>query len=285
MPAWRKIERETRDQLGEGTLWSARDNALYWVDILDPAVNRLTLADEVVKRWAMPERIGWLVEREQGGFIAGFQSGFSRLSLEPLAVEHIGDPEPDLPGNRMNDGKADADGTIWCGTMDCDIKVVSGSLYRLTSDGKWTVMDADYGVTNGPAFSPCGSWLYHTDTMKGVIYRFRRTPEGGITDREEFIRFSEGDGLPDGMTTDSDGGLWVAHWGGARVSRFNPDGALDRAVELPAQRITNVAFGGEKLDRMFVTSAADGLPPSEYDGALFEVESGAQGVAPGIYRG
>lgn len=285
MPAWRKIERDTRDQLGEGTLWSARDNALYWVDILDPAVNRLALADGAVTRWAMPERIGWLVEREQGDFIAGFQSGFSRLSLDPLAIEHIGDPEPHLPGNRMNDGKADADGTIWCGTMDCDIKAVTGSLYRFTPDGKWAVIDAEYGVTNGPAFSPCGTWLYHTDTMKGVIYRFRRTAERGVADREELIRFAEGDGLPDGMTTDSEGGIWVAHWGGARVSRFNPDGTLDRAIGLPAQRITNIAFGGEKLDRMFVTSAADGLPPSEYDGALFEVESGARGIAPGIYPG
>ena len=284
MPLWRKIERDMRDELGEGTLWSARENAVYWVDILNPAVNRLTLADGEVTRWAMPEAIGWLVERESGGFIAGFQSGFARLSLDPQEIEHIENPEPHLPGNRMNDGKADADGIIWCGTMDCDIKAVTGSLYRLAHDGSWTVIDRDYGVTNGPAFSPCGNWLYHTDTMKGEIYRFRRTADG-VTGREVFIRFGESDGLPDGMTIDSEGGLWVAHWGGGRVSRFTPEGTLDRAIELPAERITNVTFAGEQLDRMFVTSAANGLPPSEYDGALFEVDSRARGLPPGIYRG
>jgi D-xylonolactonase len=285
MPPWRKIDREQRDILGEGTVWSARENALYWTDILGPALNRLNLASGEVTRWAMPEPIGWVVERSRGGFIAGFQSGFAVLELDPLHITPIGNPEPDLPNNRMNDGKADSSGAIWCGTMDCECEGTRGSLYRLAADRQWQRIDSGYGVTNGPAFSPDGQWLYHTDTIRRVIYRFARTADGAGV-REEFIRFAEADGAPDGMTVDAQGYLWVAHWGGSRVSRFAPDGSFDRAIALPARQATNIAFAGPALDRLFVTSAANGLPPSEYDGALFEIDpGGATGVPPGIYPG
>lgn len=284
MAEWRKIDREVRDTLGEGTLWSARENALYWVDILAPALNRLSLASGKIERWAMPEPLGWVVENARGELIGGFKSGFARISLDPRAVDYLADPEPHLPGNRMNDGKADRHGAIWCGTMDMAEEEASGSLYRLAPDGTWQVMDSGYRIANGPAFSPCGRWLYHTDTALRTIYRFELT-DAGISGKEPFIVFGEGDGYPDGMTADAEGCLWVAHWGGARISRFTPEGRLDRAIPLPAQQITNITFAGDGLDRMFVTSAAKGLPASEYDGALFEVESGAVGVRTGIYGG
>lgn len=281
---WRKIDRDVRDTLGEGTMWSARDNAVYWVDILAPALNRLSLADGSIRRWDMPEPLGWVVESERGDLIGGFKSGFGRISLDPLVVKPVGDPEPHLPGNRMNDGKADAQGAIWCGTMDMAEEEARGSFYRLDPDGNWQAMDSGYMVPNGPAFSPCGRWLYHTDSACRTIYRFERT-ETGISGKQPFIVFGEDDGYPDGMTADAEGCLWVAHWEGARISRFAPDGRFDRAIELPARRITNITFAGAGLDRMFVTSAAIGLPESEYDGALFEVESGATGLPTGIYRG
>lgn len=284
MSNWRKIDRNLRDALGEGVMWSARDNAVYWVDILAPALNRLSLENGAIERWDMPEPLGWVVEDGQGGLIGGFRSGFARITLEPLSIDHIADPEPDFPDNRMNDGKADRDGAIWCGTMDMAEEEARGSLYRLFPDGTWQTMDSGYMVPNGPAFSPCGTWLYHSDTALRIIYRFQVT-ESGISGKRPFIVFGEGDGYPDGMTVDAEGYLWVAHWDGARISRFTPDGNLERAIALPAQRITNIAFAGEKLDRMFVTSAAVGLPASDYDGALFEVECGVMGVPPGIYRG
>ena len=285
MPAWQKIERDCSDRLGEGTLWSARDNALYWTDILAPALNRLDLSSGKISRWAMPEPLGWVVERAGGGFIAGFRSGFATLSLDPVRMDIFADPEPHLPNNRANDGKADAAGAIWCGTMDGDCEGEAGSLYRIDADRSFTRMDGGYGITNGPAFSPDGKWLYHTDTAKGVIYRFARDGSQ-ISQKQEFIRFGDSDGAPDGMTCDAAGYLWVAHWGGSKVSRFAPDASLDRTVHLPASQVTNLAFAGPELDRLFVTSAADGLPDSEYDGALFEVDpGGARGCPPGIFPG
>ena len=285
MAEWRIIRRDVRDTLGEGTLWSARDNAVYWVDILAPALNRLSLADGRIERWAMPEPLGWVAERAQGGFVAGFQSGFADLTLDPLRIEPFGDPEPHLPGNRMNDGKADAQGRIWCGTMDMAEARESGALYRLDADRRWTRVDDGYGVPNGPAFSPCGRWLYHSDTAKRTLYRFTRHEDGSVSGRQPFIRFAGEDGYPDGMTVDAQGHLWVAHWGGGRISRFTPDGQLDRAIPLPARQVTNIAFGGADLDRMFVSSAAIGLPESEYDGALFEVEAGVKGLPTHLFGG
>lgn len=284
MAEWCKIERDTRDILGEGTIWSARENALYWVDILAPALNRLSLEDGSIERWAMPQPLGWVSEAQSGGLIAGFQSGFARLALNPLVVTSMGDPEPQFPRNRMNDGKADSQGVIWCGTMDLAEENACGSLYRLTPDGHWQVMDSGYTVPNGPAFSPCGNWLYHSDTALRTIYRFAKT-DSGLGTREVFIRFSDEDGYPDGMTTDAEGFLWVAHWDGGRISRFRPNGILDRAIALPARRITNIAFAGSDLDRMFVSSASIGLPESGYDGALFEIASGVKGNAPGLFGG
>ena len=285
MSDWSIVSRDTGDQLGEGVLWSARNNAVYWVDILAPALNRLSLADGRVARWKMPEQIGWIVERDRGGFIAGFQSGFAELQLEPLTIRMIGNPEPHLPGNRMNDGKADTDGYIWCGTKDMTDSADTGSLYRLAPDRSWSTMDTGYGVPNGPAFSPDGAWLFHTDSARRTVYRFARSSNGGLSARTAFITFNEEDGFPDGMTFDSEGGLWIAHWGGSRISRFLPDGQLDRLIRLPARLVSNIAFAGEDLDRMFVTSATVGLDPGPMEGALFEVHSGATGVPTGLFAG
>jgi D-xylonolactonase len=286
MADWTIISRETRDTLGEGVLWSAREEAVYWVDILAPAVNRLSLGDMKVQRWDMPEPLGWIAERAGGGFIAGFKSGFAELDLEPLTIRHIGDPEPHLPGNRMNDGKVDAFGHLWCGTMDMAEENDSGTLYRLGPNRRWERMDAGYRVPNGPCFSADGKWLYHTDTARRTVFRFARGEDGTIGDRAPFITFSEDQGYPDGMTVDADGGIWIAHWGGGRISRFHADGRPDRVIPLPARQITNIAFGGASLDRMFVTSATIGLDDAQgTDGALFEVDSGAIGLPPGLFAG
>jgi D-xylonolactonase len=280
---WTIVVRDTRDTLGEGALWSARHNAFFWVDILAPAVNRLSLEDGRIDRWAMPEPVGWLVERKEGGFIAGLQSGFAELTLEPFTVRHIADPEPHLPGSRMNDGKADADGHIWCGTMDMAEEQSVGALYRISPDLTWRTMDSGYRVPNGPAFSADGAWLYHSDTALRTVYRFARNRDGSLGERVPFILFGEDDGYPDGMTMDAEGGLWIAHWGGSRISRFTEDGKLDRAITLPARQITNIAFGGAALDRMFVTSATVGLDARPEDGALFEVFAGVGGIPPGLF--
>ena len=287
MESYRVIPRPMRDQLGEGLLWSARENAVYWVDILWQALHRLSLDDEGVTSWPMPEKIGWVVERrDRPGFIAGLQSGFCELTLNPVVCGRRVNPEPQYPHNRMNDATVDHRGRIWAGTMDCDAHLETGSLYCLEPDFKITRRDTGYIVTNGPAFTPTRDFVYHNDTPRGIVYRFAVTPEGELHDKIEFLKFPQEWGFPDGMTVDAEGCLWIAHWGGSRVSRFDPDGDLERLIRLPASQITNCVFAGSDLDRLFVTSAAVGRETESLAGALFEVDAdGVKGLAPHYFAG
>ena len=287
MPETFKVIGELRCQLGEGPLWSARENAIYWVDILAPALHRYSLANAQITTWPMPEKIGWVVERRgQPGFIAGLQSGFVELTLDPVVCKPIANPEPHLPNNRMNDAKVDAFGRIWAGTMDCDIRSASGALYCLDPQFKVTQQDSGYLVTNGPAFGARNECMYHNDTARGVVYRFDLSTDGTISGKTPFLTFPEEWGSPDGMTVDAEGGLWIAHWGGSRVSRFKPDGKLDRQILLPASQITSCVFAGTNLDRLFVTSAAVDKSNEPLSGALFEIDpQGARGLEPNLFAG
>jgi sugar lactone lactonase YvrE len=284
--SYRVIERATRDLLGEGPFWSVRRGALFWVDILAPALRSLDLESGVVSTWDMPEKIGWAIEcASHDGFMIGLKSGFARLDIETMHIQPIGHPEPDRPHNRMNDAKVDRAGRIWAGTMDDREVAASGALYRLDPALTWTRHDDGYGVTNGPTFSPNGATVYHTNSVDRTVFAFDLTDEGALTNKRVFLRFDDSWGYPDGMCTDSDGGIWIAHWGGSRVSRFTPDGRLDRSIALPASQITSCAFGGAALDRMFVTSAAVGVETEPLAGALFEVDSGQRGIAPTLFAG
>lgn len=281
----RVVARDRRDTLGEGTLWSPRENAVYWVDILSKRVNRLALADDAVSSWELPDVVGWLVERKQeDGFVAGVGRRFVRLSLDPLTIETIAAPEEDIEGNRFNDGKADARGRIWAGSMPFTCDKPTGSFYRLDVDGTASRVDSGYTIPNGPAIAPDASYLLSTDTALATIFRYDINDDGSLANRTPHIVFEEAWGSPDGMTFDAEGHLWVACWGSGQVIRFTPEGQYQRAISVPASQVTNVAFAGEKLDRMFVSSAADGVD-EEHGGALFEVDPGCTGLAPHRYDG
>jgi sugar lactone lactonase YvrE len=149
-------------------VWCPQDRALYWVDIIGQKVNRLGLDDGTVADWDCPEMIGWLLPRAQGGFIAGLKSGFHTLTLEPFTLERIHAPEPDRPGNRMNDACVDARGRIWAGTMQMDGQGAGGHLYRLDHDLSVRRVDEGYHIANGPTISGDGTTLYHTDSLLGA---------------------------------------------------------------------------------------------------------------------
>ncbi|WP_296615379.1 SMP-30/gluconolactonase/LRE family protein [Sphingomonas sp.] len=279
----RTIERTYRDRLGEGLMWSPTQNSVYWTDILDRRLHRLDLATDEVRSWDMPDTIGWVLERRGGGLIAGLGRRIVSLALDPVRTTVLFDPEPDRDGNRMNDAKADLDGRLWAGTMPFNCDRPTGALYRCDPETGAERVDDGYVITNGPAFSPDGAWLYHTDSGLGTVYRF--ACDGGVLGpREPFIQFEPDWGKPDGMTCDSDGGLWIAHWGAGCVSRFTPEGTRELAIDLPASQITNCLFAGPNLDRLFVTSAHDGLDDPEA-GKLFEIATGRRGLGACRYAG
>lgn len=272
--------------LGEGPVYDARDDAVYFVDIKAPRLHRLSLRDGGRASWDMPEPTGWVLPRaRKPGFIAGCKSGFAELTLDPFEITKIGAPEPERETNRLNDAKVDPYGRIWAGSMDDVEKQASGALYRLDPSLTWRRMDDGYRVANGPTFSTDGTTIYHTDSARRIVYQFALSPDGAISNRREFVRFEKEWGYPDGMTTDCEGGVWIAHWDGARVSRFTPEGDLDRSIPLPVSRPTSCVFAGAALDRMFVTSAAIGREGEPLAGGLFEVDPGVRGAPSFAFAG
>lgn len=280
----RIVERERRDTLGEGPLWSARDNALYWTDILSHRLNRLSLESGAITGWVFDDFLGWAIEREAGGFVLGLGRRFVRFDPESGVTRTIAAPEPDRVENRINDAKADTRGRIWAGTMSINCTDPTGSFYRLDTDGTAARVDRPYAIANGPAIAADGSFLLHTDTSLATIFRFAIHDDGSLGPRAPFITFEPEWGNPDGMTFDAEGCLWVGCWGAGCVTRFSPKGARMHSIALPASQVTSCTFAGEDLDRMFVTSAADGVD-EPHGGALFEVDPGCRGLATQLYRG
>ncbi|GAA4247399.1 SMP-30/gluconolactonase/LRE family protein [Azospirillum formosense] len=283
---------EAGAQLGEGPVWSPSRNALFAVDIRGSRLLRYTPADGQGRDWPLEEAACWLVERADGaGFIAGLRSrrlvGLT-LDGDRLSVgAELMRLEEDTPGNRLNDAMADAAGRLWVGSMDDAEEDASGALYRIGPDGSVERADEGYTVSNGPALSPDGRTLYHTDSPRRTIYAFALAADGTLSGKRVHLRFGEEDGYPDGMTCDAEGHLWVAHWSGGRVSRFRPDGTLDQVVRLPVSNVTSCAFGGPGLDRLFITTAAattqDAPAGEPLAGGLFTCTPGVVGLPPGRF--
>lgn len=276
--------------LGEGPVWHAAAQRLYWVDIKAPRIWSWCSRTHQATQWTPPWRIGALAPRSGGGFVAATEHGFALIDPAADRYELIGNPEPELPGNRFNDGKVAPDGSFWAGTMDDAEKEATGSLYRLAPSRAWTRIDSGYRVSNGPAFSPDGSVVYHSDSARREVYRFALGPEGTVGERQSFLRFDEADGYPDGMTTDRHGCLWIAFWDGNCLRRFSPDGATLAQVDMPVRRPTSCAFGGADLDQLFVTSARvglgrDALSEQPLAGALFMLRAGSRGFETPVFAG
>ena len=275
--------------LGEGPVWVAKEQALYWLDIKGRKVFRRT-EDGELSQWPTPFRVGSIAPRVSGGFIAGTDQGIAELDLSTGRLQILFNPEEALPSNRFNDGKVDRSGRFWAGTMDDQEWQASGTLYRFEPNLDWVAIDKDYKVTNGPAFSPDGRLMYHNDSARQVTYLFDLDEAGNATNRRTFLQFGEGDGYPDGITVDSEGCLWIAFWDGWCVRRFSPDGQLIQKIEIPVSRPTSCAFGGPSVDRLYVTSASVGIDETALRmepnaGGLFMVTPGVQGIAEVPFAG
>lgn len=281
--------------LGEGPLWSARQQALYWVDILNHRLHRYAPDQQQQQRsWQFDQEISAVAERaDHAGLIVTLRHGFAFFDPETGALTPLAAPEADLPGNRFNDGKCDRRGRFWAGTMDFSGKQATGSLYRLSSDLRCAKMDSGYPVTNGPAWSSDQKIMYHNDSVNGCVYAFDYDLENGdIGNKRLFLQFAGEDGSPDGMTTDAEGGLWIAHWGASKLTRHDAggSGSVLQTISLPCSQVTSCAFGGPDLRTLYITSAADGLTPQQLEreplaGGLFAVEMPIAGVAADVFNG
>lgn len=275
-------------KVGEGPLWCEREDRVYWVDILGSSLHAYTLSSGATQTWGFNQPVCWIIERASGGFILGLADGIYQLRLDPFAMTLIARPFAAATQNRLNDAKADSLGRIWAGSMHMPQTQKSGALYRLDTDLSVIEADGPYQIANGPTFSADGRRIFHTDSAAGQVYAFDLI-DGELGQRQEFIRFPSDWGAPDGMTTDASGGVWIAHWGGGRVTRFTPDGEVDFAIAVPARQVTSLCFAGPALDRMFVTTAALDQPDDKLAGALFEIPPemlrGHTGLQPNPFRG
>jgi sugar lactone lactonase YvrE len=272
-----------RAVLGEGPIWCPDRNRLFFVDNRGKRIISCAPDGSDAAEWPVPVRPCWLVEHANGqDFLIGLERAVVIARLEPGQPPEIRDtiawPEPLAEGLRFNDAKADAQGRVYCGTMDDNESGPLGSFHAIAPDGSVTHLDHGYTVSNGPAISPDGRTVYHTDSPARTIYAFDRSETGHLSGKRVHIRLGEADGYPDGMTCDAEGGLWVAHWDGARVSRFRPDGTLDRAIPVPASRVTCCVFFGPDLDRLAITTASYERTEEPLAGALFAVDPGVRGL-------
>jgi sugar lactone lactonase YvrE len=273
--------------LGEGTLWSVREQRLYWVDILGKRLHRCRADGSERASWLFDEEISALAERADGpGLIVTLRRGFALFDpADARPPRYLHQPTEEPAGNRFNDGKCDARGRFWGGTMDFDCVAPSGAFYAYEAGGRCVRHELGFAVTNGPAWSLDGRTLFINDTVNGQVFAWDFDPgSGAIANRRLWLRFAPTDGLPDGMTLDAHGRLWIAHWGGRCVTCHDVASAAElQRIELPVSQVTNVAFGGPDLRTLFVSSARVGLTPAQLAaeplaGGLFAIDVQAPGL-------
>ena len=284
---------DSRSRIGEGAIWDERESRLWWVDIPAGEIYRFDPRTGENETFGFGEPVGCVAIRESGGLVVAAKSGFHFFDPESGRKEPIADPEADKPRNRFNDGGADRQGRFWAGTMrEGSPPAPDGAFYRLNSDGEvWKGVGGFY-TTNGLAFSPDGKTMYASDSNRGVrtIWQFSYDINDGIpTARRPFFDTGPHPWRPDGGTVDEDGCYWFAGIDGWQVVRVTPDGTVDRTIDLPVERPTKPAFGGERLDTLFVTSLSESLAPGSKQplaGSLFAISGiGARGVPEARFQG
>jgi sugar lactone lactonase YvrE/DNA-binding IclR family transcriptional regulator len=275
--------------LGEGPLWSARDAKLIWVDILAPAIHLSDPATGEDRIVATEEMVAALAPRAAGGFVAAARSGlraFDGATLGPVLAAPIAEGT----ALRLNDGRCDARGRFWVGSLALDSTPDAGALHRLDESGA-RVMQAGLHVPNGLGFSPDNTRLYLADSARRRVDVFDfDLAAGAIANRRPFVALAEHEGVPDGLAVDAEGGVWIALWDGWRVARYAPDGRLDREIHLPVPRPTSCCFGGVGLGTLYVTSArvrlsAAQLAEAPLSGSVFALDpGGARGLPEFSFR-
>ena len=283
----------SKDKLGEGCLWDATSQSLWWLDIARPSkIQRFTPATGEYKTWTSALLLTAIAKKTSGGFIVGGEDGVYNFDPVTGTVTPFCKPESNIPVNRMNDGACDPQGRFWIGSMmqnigaggeDLDITADTGNLFRVSADGQSQRMEESVGVSNGPCWSPDGNTFYFSDSKNQVIYAYDFDGNNGTISNRRVLNDTKSHGYPDGATVDAEGYVWSARWEGSCVLRIDPKGRIDRIVEIPATRVTCPVFGGADLDTLYLTTSrahVDAATLARYpnQGGVFALKPGVRGM-------
>ncbi|WP_438391003.1 SMP-30/gluconolactonase/LRE family protein [Caballeronia sp. DA-9] len=287
---WERVG-DTRDILGESAFWSVAEQALYWVDIRGQFIRRRGWRDGNVQSWTMPELVGCIAPRSRKpGLIVALRSAIAFFDPATGTLERIDAPHAAAPEMRFNDGRCDRQGRFWVGSMDDVGRGPVGALYRFDGARLTRVIEG-VAVPNSLCWSPDGGTLYFADGNEPVIWSFpfdKATGEPG--DRRLFARLPDGAGIPDGATVDKHGFLWSAQYGGSVVTRYAPDGSIERVLPVPVTQPACCCFGGPDMRTLFVTTAtrrlsAEALERQPLAGALLSLHTDIEGYPDSPFDG
>ncbi|KIN76111.1 SMP-30/gluconolactonase/LRE family protein [Sulfitobacter mediterraneus] len=267
---------QRRCRLGEGVFWHPLRQQLFWFDILGRKLHSKHSGKPIT--WAFDEHVsaaGWI---DHDTILIASETQLFTFNLETGARQQMTLLEASNPITRSNDGRADPFGGFWIGTMGKNIEAGAGAIYRFYKGQLYQIFD-QLTIPNAICFAPDGKVAYFTDTLTQIIHKQPLDNDGWPQGKPQVFADLRAEGLfPDGAVVDDTGHLWNAQWGASRVARYAPDGSFVSAVEFPAQQISCPAFGGSGLDRLFATSAADGLPEDQADqGKTFVIQTTIKG--------
>lgn len=278
-------------ELGEGVHWDPETGRIHWVNIEGRQLRIFDPATGAENMYSFGQRISAAVPAADGGWVVALQDGIYKFR-EPQTLELLALVESDIPGNRLNDAKCDSKGRLWFGSMSMEGEQHAGSLYVMEREGEVRKVLSRISTSNGLAWDDRRGLMYYIDTStRGVDVMDYDPGSGTVSGIRTVVRFPEGAGEPDGMTIDREGMIWVAHWNGGCVSRWNPHtGEQLASAEVPAPLVTSCTFGGEQLDELYITTARAGMSQEELQrwplaGGLFRVNAGVKGVQANRFAG
>lgn len=279
-----------RHILAESPFWHGEENTLFWIDIIKQTLHAYHLLKKETSVINFSSTIGFIVPDNKGNIIVGLQNGIASYDVDKAKLRLLAAVEDTIPENRCNDGKCDSMGRLWFGTMNGDCKPGAGALYLLDRDLKLYKKQHGLTIPNGIAWSLDQKQLYHIDSTKRSVVRYRYDEKSGeISGAKTVIVIPDHLGLPDGMTIDEEGMLWIAHYGGYGVYRWNPvNGTLIDKIAVSVPNVTSCTFGGHQLDTLFITTASQDLDEETLNefplsGSIFMVKPGIKGIKANIF--
>ncbi len=273
--------------LGESSIWLPEPGLFLWLDLVGREVHRYDplLREHEIIAGGFGENLGCLARLANGQVLLVTATAFIRLDLDSGMVVPVDLPLVPEEGTCFNDGKVAPDGSFWLGTSDVDEVEPTGKLHRITGT-RTSVLDTGFIISNGPAFAPGGRKAYFADSAGRRILQYDLDDSGQPASRSVFAHVPEEDGLPDGLTVDSSGHVFSAHWQGSRITVYGPDASVRKRIQLPALNVTSCAFGGHDLSRLFVTTAAidTGDAAGDAEGHAFLLASDCTGIPEPVFE-